>query len=216
MRLTQAQASERAGVSQSGWSRLELGDLRAPLASWDRAAFAIGGSLDAFIRRASAADQPRDAAHLRHQELIIRTALVAGWRSLPEQPIDRDARTSRAADVVLQRGLEYALVEVWDWFDDVGAALRDLDRRLDALERFAIARMVDDTRPRTAGCWVVRATQRNRRLVHEHRHLFRARFAGSGRAWLAALGAPGVPMPTERAMCWVSVKGERLFAARLG
>ena len=216
-RQTQQQASQRAGISQGTWSGLEReGDGRTTLAVWARAAFAVGASLDAYLRRASAADQPRDAVHLRNQERVIRTALAGGWRSLPEAPIDREARTSRAADVVLMRGSEYALVEVWDWFDDVGAALRELDRRLDALERFAIARMIDDSMPRAAGCWMIRATQRNRRLVREHRHLFRARFAGSSRAWLAALTTHGTAMPTEPAILWATVGGERLYPARLG
>jgi transcriptional regulator with XRE-family HTH domain len=213
---TQAQASARAGLSQSAWSRLELGDPRASLATWDRAAFAAGGSLNAFVRQASAADEPRDAVHLRHQELVIRTALAGGWRSLPEEPIDREARTSRAADVILHRKREYAIVEVWDWFDDVGAALRDFDRRLDALERFAIARMTEDVLPLTSGCWVVRATQRNRRLLHGHRNLFQARFPGSGHAWLAAIRSASAAMPREPAFLWVTIAGDRLFPARLG
>lgn len=213
---TQAQASVRAGLSQSAWSRLELGDPRATLARWDRAAFAVGGSLDVFIRRTSAADMPRDAVHLRHQELVIRTALTGGWRSLPEEPIDREARTSRAADVILQRDNEYAIVEVWDWFVDVGAALRDFDRRVDALERLVIARMKEDAAPIIAGCWVVRATQRNRRLVRGHENLFQARFPGSGHTSLAAMSSAGVSMPREPALLWVTVAGDRLFPARLG
>jgi transcriptional regulator with XRE-family HTH domain len=215
-RRTQAQASARAGLSQSAWSRLELGDPRAGLATWDRAAFAVGGSLDVFMRRSSAAEMPRDAVHLRHQELVIRVALAGGWGSLPEAPLDREARTSRAADVILRRNREYVIVEVWDWFDDVGAALRDFDRRLEALERFAIARMTDDIVPITAGCWVVRATQRNRRLLRAHRNLFQARFPGSGHAWLAAVSSAGAAMPREPALLWVAVAGDRLFPARLG
>jgi hypothetical protein len=213
---TQVEASARAGISQSAWSRLELGDARVSLASWDRAAFAAGGRLDAFVRRASGADQPRDAVHLRHQELVIRTALVGGWRSLPEEPIDREARTSRAADVILQRIREYAIVELWDWFDDVGAALRAFDRRLDALERFAITRTTDEVLPATSGCWVVRATQRNRRLLQGHRNLFQARFPGSGHAWLAAIRSASAAMPREPAFLWVTIAGDRLFPARLG
>ena len=146
---------------------------------------------------------------------MIRTALAGGWRSLPGQPIDRDARTSRAADVILQRRREYALVEVWDWFDDVGAPLRDFDRRLGALERFAIARMADDSLPRSAGCWIVRATQRNRGLVKDHGHLFRARFPVPGHGWLTALRTEA-SMPAGPALLWVAVAGDRLFPARLG
>lgn len=217
---TQRQAAERAGLSQTGWSLLERGDPRTTLATWNRAAVAVAGTLDAYIRRASATDMPRDATHLRNQELVIRTAATGGWTALPEQAIDRDARTSRAADVLLHRkratGREYLLVEIWDWFDDVGAAVRDWDRRIAAVERFAVARTAgDDALPRIGGCWVVRATSRNRRLVAEHSHFFRARFPGSSRAWLAAMTDATKAMPLEAALVWVSVSGGRLVAARM-
>jgi hypothetical protein len=76
-------------------------------------------------------------------------------------------------------------MEVIDWFSDVGAPIRDWARRLDAVDRYAVARMVgDDELPRTSGCWVVRATRRNRLLLGAHSNLFRARFPGSGRLWL--------------------------------
>jgi hypothetical protein len=152
---------------------------------------------------------------------VISTALLGGWQALPEEPIDREARTSRAADVLLHRRrsdrpVEYALFEVIDWFHDVGAPTREWSRRLDAVERYAIARMTpnDESLPVVGGCWVVRATMRNRRLIGEHRHFFRARFPGSGRAWLAALGSREDPMPTVPAVLWVSVDGTRLFAVR--
>jgi hypothetical protein len=138
----------------------------------------------------------------------------------PEEFIDREARTSRAADVLLYRRrpgqpAEYALWSVTDWIDDVGAIVRDFVRRVDAVERYAIAH-ADEHMPRAGGCWVVRATQRNRRLIGEHRHFFSARFPGSGRAWLASLTIAEAPLPREPALIWVSVNGERLFPARLG
>lgn len=221
--LSQADAAVRAGITQSTWSRLEKDrDPRYTVLTWDRAAFAVGATLDAFVRGGSAASQPRDAAHLRTQELIIRMALAGGWAALPEEPIDRDARTSRAADVLLHRRrpkepAEYALMEVIDWFSDVGAPIRDWSRRLDAVDRYAVARMVgDDLLPRTSGCWIVRATRRNRDLLGAHSHFFKARFPGSGRVWLAALGEAHAPLPLEPALLWVSVGGDRLFPSRLG
>lgn len=219
--LTQAQASERAGISRSRWSDLETGrDHRSTIATLNRAAHAVGGGLDAHVRQASAAQQPRDAVHLRNQELVIRAALGGGWQALPEEPIDREARTSRMADVLLHRRrplepAEYALIEVLDWFGDVGEPVRDWSRRLAALERYAIARMrPDDPLPRTGGCWIVRATQRNRRLIAEHRLFFAARFPGSSRAWLNCLTQPGRQVPREPGLLWVSVAGERIFPVR--
>jgi len=164
--LTQSQAASRAGVSQSAWSRLERdGDPRYTLATWDRAAFAVGTSLSAYMPETSAAGLPRDSVHLKNEELIIRTAQPGEWRGLPEERIDREARTSRFADVLLYRQRpadpdEYALMEVIDWFDDVGAPMRAWQRRLDAVERYAIARMSgDDPLPHINGCWIVRASR---------------------------------------------------------
>lgn len=216
--LTQSQAARRAGITQSTWSKLELtGNSRFTLATFDRAGIAVEAPLEAYFRHSSAADRPRDAVHLRGQDLGIGLARPGGWRSLPEHPIDREIRSSRYADVLLRRGPEYALADVWDWFDDVGAAERAWHGRLDAVERFAIARMVgDETLPRVSGIWVVRATHRNRSLVNEHRHFFRAAFPGSSRDWLRALTDPAAPMPSEPALLWVAVKGDRLFASRLG
>src|SRR4051812_24449042 len=102
--LTQAQTASRAGISQSAMSRLETNaDPRYTLATWDRAAFAVGTSLHAFMPDATAADASRDAVHLRGQELVLRTAAPGGWHGLPEERLDREARTSRFGDIVLQR-----------------------------------------------------------------------------------------------------------------
>ena len=102
-----------------------------------------------------------------------------------------------------------------DWFDDVGWSQRDFGRRLLATERYAIARMSGDELPVASGCWVVRATRRNRLLVAQHANLFRARFPGSGHAWLEALTTPEAAMRREPALLWVSVDGTRLYASRL-
>jgi transcriptional regulator with XRE-family HTH domain len=219
---TQAQAAARAGMSRSEWSGLELGKRPATLLTINRAAFTVAGGLAAYVQQASATDQPRDAVHLRYQELIIRTALAGGWKALPEEPIDRDARTSRAVDVLLYRRrprepAEYALIEVIDWFNDVGEPIREWSRRLAAVERYAIARMSGaEPLPRSSGCWVVRGTQRNRRLIGEHSHFFRTRFPGSSSAWLATLNGTAVGMPPAPALLWAAVDGQRLTAARLG
>ena len=221
LRLTQAQASAKAGISPGTWANLENEkDGRVTTSTWSRAAMAADGELDAYIKRTTAADQPRDAVHLRHEELLIRMSGPGGWRALPEEQIDREARTSRWGDVLLQRRLagtdEYGLFEIFDWFDNVGDSTRDWLRRLDALERYAIARMRDDNLPHTSGCWIVRATARNRQLIADHTAFFRSRFPGSGRAWLATLANADVPMPVEPALLWVDVAGRRIFEARLG
>jgi transcriptional regulator with XRE-family HTH domain len=221
--LTQAVVAARAGIDQATWSRLERGrDPRFTLATWDRAAHAVGTGLNAYLPQASAAAAPRDAVHLRNQELVLRTARGGGWRGVPEQALDADLARSRHGDVVLSRrraaaAPEVCLIEVVDWVADAGESVRDFQRRVAAVDRYAVARMrPGDTVPRSGGGWLLRATRRNRELVNEHRHFFRGRFPGSGRAWLAALTDPATPMPTEPALLWVDVGGTRIFVARLG
>jgi len=94
--LKQAVAGARAGISQATWSKLERNrDARFTLATWDRAAFAVGARLEAFVRGGSAADLPGDAVHLRNQELVIKTAKPGGWLALAEEALDRDVGRSR-------------------------------------------------------------------------------------------------------------------------
>jgi transcriptional regulator with XRE-family HTH domain len=221
--MTQAEAAQIGGLSPSTWSWLEIGhDGRVTVATLNRAASVVGTELNLFLSSATSTSQPRDAIHLRGQELVLRVADSGDWKGLPEEFIDRDARTSRAVDVLLHRRTHvqpacYALIEIWTWFADVGAAIRDWGRRLEAVDRYAMARMVGDVPvPRISGCWIVRATRRNRQLLREHRNFFRSRFPGSSRAWLDALTDPATPMPGKPAILWMSVAGDRLFPARFG
>ena len=222
LHLNQDRAAEIAGIARSEWSNLERGKKVATVPVWSRAAQAVGGRLRAYVEETSAATLPRDAVQLRNQELVIRLAKPGAWRPLPEQQIDREARTSRWADVLLERrhahaSTEYCICEIWDWVADVGGSVRDFSRRLDALDRYGVARMRgDEPVPRAGGFWLLRATRRNRELVNEHRNFFHSRFAGSGRAWLAALTSTAAPMPSDPALLWVDVGGTRIFAARLG
>ncbi len=148
----------------------------------------------------------------------MRTAAGGGWRAQPERAIDLDPGRSRAADVILARIHELALVDVFDWIDDGGEALRSWDRRLATVEARAIALAPPDSDAATlhvSGLWVLRATRTNRRLVAEHRSLFQARFPSSGAAWLRALSDPKGPMPQAPALLWINVGGDRLYPARL-
>ena len=180
-----------AGIARTTWSKLERADgADVSILVWVRAARAAGGDLRAYVDGATAADQPRDAAHLRAQELIVTTSASGGWQAHPERAIDLDPRRSRAADLVLVRNHEVALVEVYDWLPDVGDAFRGWDRKLATMEARTIARPTARVEPstiRASGIWVLRATVTNRRLVAEHRALFRARFPGSAVGWLACL-----------------------------
>lgn len=194
--------------------------------TWTRLARAVDVDLRAYLDQASAAGQPRDIVHLRNQELVIRTAARGGWSARPEEPIDDATRGSRSIDVLLTRrgeaGHEIAAVEVFDWFEDVGAAARSWDRKLARVQALAIARLPppvpgsDMPLPSISGCWIVRATRRNRELVAAHGALFRARLPGSSSRWLQALNSRATAMPKRPALLWVAVDGSRLWASRLG
>ena len=258
--LRQVDVATRAAIAQSTESEMECGHgADVSLLVWIRTAYACGTDLRAYLERTSASAQPRDAVHLRHQELVARLASAGSWRPMPEAQLDVDPTRSRSADLLLRRPSEVALFEIWDAFEDVGAAFRSWDRRLGRLREREAGRPRSNeagmlpvamrpngasmrpietrarpdgsrtrARPdgsrlrangtgevRVAGCWVVRATRRNRQLVREHATLFAARFPGSGQRWLASLEHPEVSMPERAGLLWATVAGDRLFPARL-
>jgi hypothetical protein len=199
---TQEAAAGVAGISQSCWSDLERGrGASVSLRVWIRAASAVNSDLRAYLESVSATTLPRDAVHLRHQELVASTASRGGWSIRPEQHVGG----AGVADLILRRRDRTALIEIWNWLADVGDAFRSWDRKLERLKT---------SDPGASGCWAIRATRRNRQLVADHRTLFAARFPGSAVAWMRALQGPNAPMPDAAALLWVSVRGDRLIAAR--
>jgi hypothetical protein len=203
--LTQAGAADVAGLSQSCWSALERGHgAAASMRVWERAGDAVQSDLRAYLERSSAADAPRDAVHLKNQELLARLSEGGGWTAQAEWSLGG----AGVADIVLRRASETALMELWNWFADVGDAFRSWDRKLERIGAGTAGSSL------VAGCWVIRATRRNRDLLAAHRTIFAARFPGSGMAWLPALRDPTRPMPKKPALLWVSVDGTRVFAPR--
>ena len=211
LRLTQARASARAGVSQAFWSRLERGLVTSvSVETLASCAAAVEGQLAGFIEARPGADLPRDIEHLRRQGLVVSLARGGGWSGRPEVAIDPGAGWSRSVDVLLTRsgGRECAVVEVVDLLLDAGAAMRGL------ADKVAAVRRSSPPEARVAGLLVLRATLRNRATANELAGLFAARFPGSSAAWLAALRSGAVPMPREDGMLWSSVSGDRLMAVR--
>ena len=136
---------------------------------------------------------------------------------MPEHPVDALALRSRSIDVFLTRAHshEAVVVEIWDWFNDVGAAMRGLDDKVSAIRRALGTQSHDSLEAWGAGgIWLVRGTRRNRELVREFQDLFESKFAGSSIAWLAALEDPAAAMPTSAGLLWTDVKGTRLIAGR--
>jgi transcriptional regulator with XRE-family HTH domain len=212
-RLTQAQAADRAGVSQPYWSRLERGLITTvSIETLAACAAAVGVQLAAFIEARPGADLPRDIEHLRRQELIVAVARAGGWQAQPEFGIDPDAAWSRSIDVLLSRStdteVELAIVEVVDLLADVGSAIRGL------ADKVAAVRRSSSPTAHVAGLLVLRATLRNRRTMAELAAVFETRFPASSAEWLRALQRPGAPMPAEDGMLWSSVSGDRLITVR--
>jgi hypothetical protein len=218
--------ADGAGLAASTVSEAERGNgFNFTLTTWSRLALASGSRLRVYLEGATAADQPHDAAHLRVQQLLLDVSRPGSWNGAPELAIDEAARGSRFLDVALERSAvsgrpEAVVLEIVDWLDDVGSALRDWQRRLARLDRLASVRLTRDDPdtaqpilPRVGGCWVLRATRRNRQLVADHQLVFRTTFPGSATGWLRALTSQ-VPIAEHPALLWVSVDGRKLWASR--
>jgi transcriptional regulator with XRE-family HTH domain len=174
LRLTQAQSADAAGVSQGFWSWLEPGGAStASLETLAACAAAVDTQLAAFVEAVPGPGLPRDIAHLRGQEAIVRFAQPGGWTARVEHGIDATSRRSRAVDVLLERttSREVAVVELVDLLADGGDAMRGLSDQIAALRRI-------EPMARVAGLMVVRATARNRTLVGDLGGMLRARFPG--------------------------------------
>jgi transcriptional regulator with XRE-family HTH domain len=214
--ISQAVAATQAGISQPRWSELERGlGASASLETWAVVAAAVSEQLVGYLEHAPGAERPRDIEHVRRQNAVIEVAHLGGWVARPELAIDTGPARSRSIDVALLREEhhEAAVVEIWDWFDDVGASLRGLDGK-----KVGLAARLNQARGpswRVGGLFVIRDTRRNRALTVELRALFAARFSGSSRDWLRALGdgAPAAPMPSLDGYVWSDARG-RLIAAR--
>jgi hypothetical protein len=147
----------------------------------------------------------------------VTSAKAGGWHGSIEHATDSRSDRPRFTDVRLDRPLkrEAVIVEIWDWFDDLGSGIRGFDGKVIAARRDHAARELAGSEPwHVAGLIVVRATARNRKLVREFAPLFRSHFPGSSRSWLVALTNPEAAMPRQAGFLWTDVRGTRLFAAR--
>lgn len=212
-RLTQAALGARASVTQSTVSQAERGfGGSLSLDVWQRLFAALGRRLVIEAGR-DPITEPMDAGHLRIQELVLGLGRRAGYRGtfeLPTRPID----PSRSSDVCLRSDARrrLPLIECWNTISDIGAAARSTNRKL--VEGADLAIVMGGGRPYdVAGCWVVRATARNRLLIRRYPEVFAARFAGSSEGWARALGTDSAP-PSEPGLIWCDADATRVFAWR--
>ncbi len=210
--VRQRDVAERAGLTQSHVSRIERGlEPGTPLSTLCSLSAAVGVQLAAFIEARPGATLPRDHEHLRRQALVIDTARAGGWRGEPEALVTVPGGQPRSVDVLLARDAprECAVTEIWDLMPDIGDAMRGLEAKVEAVRR----RLGPEWR--VTGLLVVRATRRNRELVHRFGALFRARYPASSSAWLRALTDPDAPMPAGSGFVWSTVAGDGLRPSRL-
>jgi transcriptional regulator with XRE-family HTH domain len=212
--LTQSQVAIRAALSQPFISDLELGrGQSASLETWGVVAAAVGEQFVGYFEHVPGAGLPRDIEHLRRQSALIQIASAGGWVALPELAIDRDVARSRSVDIALVRPVfrEAIVVEIWNWFDDVGVALRGLDGKVGAI----IGRLDPEVTWQVRGLFIVRDTRRNRALISQLRPLFLARFGSNAALWLKALTDSRQPMPAGDGLLWSDRAGMGLRASRL-
>ena len=218
-RERQKDVSHRAGLSRSAISSIERGYGGTISAdSLQAVALAVGRRLD-FQLSSDTLTEPADAGHLAIQELVLRLGRRAGFArtfELPTKPAD----PMRSADVGLRDDHRRLLVlaECWNTIGDVGAAARASERKRAEAEALAVAAAPLDAdgmaRPgRVRGCWVVRATARNRALVARYPEVFATRFPGSSDGWVRAL-TDGAEPPDRPGLMWCDVRATRLFSWR--
>jgi hypothetical protein len=212
--MRQESLAARVGISQARLADLEAGrGGGAPFEVWFGLGEALGRPFRAeFVR--DRLEEPADAGHLAIQELVLKLGRRAGFDGRFEFPT-RPTDPARSSDAPLldRRGRRLILVECWNTFGDLGAAVRSSDRKLADARSLAVA-LGGDKGPFEVGlCWVVRDTARNRELLGRYRHIFQSRFAGSSAQWVKTLTA-GAPIPAEPGLVWCDVRFTRLFARR--
>jgi transcriptional regulator with XRE-family HTH domain len=197
--VSQESLAVRAGLSRARLAEIEGGDgFHTSLDHW----FAIARALGIYLRFEFGRDpqaELRDAGHLDIQELVVRMASPAGWKAEWES-----ASGTRWTDVRLQdrQRRRMVIVECWNTFGDLGAAIRSSDYKVRAVTDGDVGLL-----------WVVRDTRANRQLLHRYGGLLESKFAGSSVEWLKALMVGG-PMPRGAGLVWSDVRATRLFARR--
>lgn len=223
-RFSQAAVAQRASLSPSSVSDIERGWGGSYSMDAIQLIARVVGRTALIKLTADSAAEPADAGHLAIQELVLRLGRRAGFARTFELPT-RPADPARSADVGLRddRRRLLILVECWNTIGDVGAAARSSERKRAEAEALAVAigplKLDGSADPfRVRGCWVVRATARNRALLARYPEVFATRFPGSSAAWVRALSGTaltGIPDPPEHpGLLWSDLDATRVLAWR--
>lgn len=214
-RMTQAQLGRRVGLSGARIGELERGDgATTPLETWVKLGKALRRPLAVLFSRDIALHEPRDAGHLAAQELVLGLARRHARRSdfeLPTRPLD----PSRSVDVALRddEARAFIVTEIWNRFDDLGAAVRATTRKVAEAEGLAVLAGGDGPPYRVASCWLLVDTVANRRLVARYPEILQSRFPGSSLGWVRCL-VEGLPPPDEPGLTWIDPRSGRIVPLR--
>ena len=207
-RRSQADAAQRAGMSQTTWSRVERGHVDEVAVGTLRRIFA---AVDARIEvtpswRGGAIDRLRDARHAALVAEVVLLLEALGWQTAVEATYSEfgergsiDVLATRAADRVV------LIVEVKSEITSLEATLRQLDPKVRLASRIVADRY--GWRPAAVGrLLVVEATMTNRRRVASLRTVLDRAFpirSVEARRWLAR------PSGTCSALLFVSTNRRR-------
>ena len=211
-RLTQAQASERARLSRSTWSRMELGKgAGQTIDAWARAMLAVERPLRLDLG-ADALERPADSGHLDGQELVLRVLRASGVKRFVELNT-RPSESRRAIDVVAldEARKVMLLIQVWNTFGDLGSAARGFDRELAAAGEAAAG--LGHPNVRVAGCWAIVDSRRNRDLLRRYPEFFATRFPGSSVGWVRAITGRASP-PDQPGIIWLDLRRGEIVGRR--
>lgn len=214
-RWTLKDLGDRVGLSGQRVGQLAAGrGAGASLEIWHALAAALELPLRVELGR-DAHQDTADAGHLQIQELLLRLGRRTGRGRTFELPT-RPSSPSLSADIGLRDDAlrVLMLVECWNTFSDIGAAVRATRRKLAEADAMAVVAGADGDAYGVAACWVVRDTRRNRALVARYPELFSSTFIGSSLRWVRALDVGGKRPPSELGLVWCDLNATRLFAWR--
>ncbi|HEV8281539.1 MAG TPA: helix-turn-helix domain-containing protein [Candidatus Limnocylindrales bacterium] len=215
-RLSQQAIADRAGISQSVYSRAERGDLEGmTIGSLDRVTSALGGSLSLDVRyRGGLGDRLLDAAHAALVDRVVGVLARADW--LTELEFGFNVFGDRGSVDVLAWHLAtrtLLIVEVKSRFTDLQAMLLSLARKLRVVPDVARTELGWDALT-VARIVVAPGTTENRSILSQHAAMFDVALPARAlaiRRWLQAPSGPiaGVWLVSMDAMSRGRASGDR-------
>jgi transcriptional regulator with XRE-family HTH domain len=192
--LRQADASARAGVSQSAWSRIERGRVgRVPFAKLRAVGEAVGAEVELSLRwQAEGIDRLLDEVHSAVDDAVVRLLGSTGWETLVEVSFAIDGERGSIDVLAWHPESRIVLVcEVKSVVPDIQSMLHVLDRK--ARLGSAIAREHGWNPSGVARVLFLLEGRTSRRRLATHSAIFAAAFPIQGRAALTWLRAPVLP-----------------------